>query len=357
MKIINIHLPQKTYDIVIGNSITEEVSAFIDTRKYSKAFYLIDQAVYRLHESKLREMIGESPYISIVSGEIHKTLKTLESILDEMVKSHLDRHSVLVAIGGGVVGDIGGLAASLFMRGIGLIQIPTTLLSQVDSSVGGKTAINLGHIKNIVGTFYQPDGVFIDTVFLETLPQQEILSGLGEMVKYGFILDYHFFEMLRDRFDDLISLEESVVIESISRSITFKAKVVSEDEKESSIRKILNFGHTVGHGVELQSAFQGSHGQAVAIGMAVEGSIAYHRGYISDTYFKSILSICHKIAFFLDYSDEEIRDMICVMRHDKKNTSGQMTMVLPKSEGKVIIVNDIQEEEIYIGFRSIKDDN
>jgi 3-dehydroquinate synthase len=357
MKTININLPKEAYDIIIGRDLINEINIYLNNQKYTNKFFLIDDKVWKLHKERLEKLIDSDKYITFESGEKNKNFKELEHILQKMLKCGLDRNSVLIAIGGGVTGDIGGLAASLFMRGISLVQVPTTLLSQVDSSVGGKTAINLGNVKNVIGSFYQPDRVFIDILFLETLEEKELLSGIGEIIKYGFILDYDFLKYIRDNFTKVLKLKESVVSDIIGKSIEFKADIVKQDEKEASLRKILNFGHTAGHGVELLQKFKGSHGQAVAIGMVVEGSIALNRGYIDREYFYEIFELCKKVIDLPVFSEEELSSIIENMKHDKKNTMGNISMVLPNGKGTVVIVDDITVDEINNGFRSIENDN
>jgi 3-dehydroquinate synthase len=270
-----------------------------------------------------------------------------------MVNCRMDRKSALVIVGGGVVGDLGGLAASLYMRGISVIHLPTTLLSQVDSSVGGKTAINLGRIKNIVGTFHQPDAVFIDTSFLKTLSEEDILSGIGEIIKYGFIMDEAFIDYLKLHMDELIAMEPSVLEHVIYESIRYKAQVVMADEKEGDYRKILNFGHTIGHGLELLENFGLSHGQSVAAGMIFESVIAYDRNLITKEYLDEITDLCSKVVTLIEFTDNEKDDIIKNLSHDKKNEGDSINMVLPVARGQVKVIDGIKKEEIHNSFRSV----
>lgn len=352
MKSLRVNLPDRTYDIDIGKNILGNISSFTKERGFSNRFYVIDNNVYDLHRENIENVMDGDSFLVIETGEENKTFNTLEKILSSMVESGLDRKSVLVAVGGGVTGDICGLAAALFMRGISAIQVPTTLLSQVDSSVGGKTAINLSGIKNIVGAFYQPDKVFIDIDFLKTLEKKEIMSGIGEIAKYGFIIDEDYIDYLQKNLDRIESLENEYLLEIIYKSVDFKAQIVEQDEKESSIRKILNFGHTVGHGIELMKNVDITHGEAVAAGMILEGIIAYKRSNITEEYLGEIISLCRRIYTIPDFSEGEIDMIIENTKHDKKNVGDSINMVLPVSRGSVESFNGVTVNEIKECFRS-----
>lgn len=352
MKNLRVQLSDRSYDINIGKNILGNLSSYMEGKDYSNRFYVIDKNVYKLHREKIEKVMGKDKFLVIDTGEENKTFNTLEKILSSIIAAGLDRKSVLVAVGGGVTGDICGLAASLFMRGISAIQVPTTLLSQVDSSVGGKTAINLSGIKNIVGAFYQPDKVFIDIEFLKTLEKKEIMSGIGEIAKYGFIVDEDYIDYLKENLDKIEMLEDEYLLEIIYKSVDFKAQIVEQDEKESSIRKILNFGHTVGHGIELMKTVDISHGQAVAAGMILEGIIAYKRGNISEEYLQEIISLCRRIVSIPDFSEPEIDNIIENTKHDKKNIGDSINMVLPVARGTVESFNGVTVKEIKECFRS-----
>jgi 3-dehydroquinate synthase len=352
MKSLRVALKERSYDIDIYRNSLGNIPYFISDRAYSKSFYVIDSNVYDLHREKIEGIMADDGFLVIGTGEENKTFENLENILSSMVKAGLDRKSVLVAIGGGVTGDICGLAAALYMRGISVIQVPTTLLSQVDSSVGGKTAINLSGIKNIVGAFYQPDKVFIDIDFLKTLEKKEIMSGIGEIAKYGFIVDEYYIDYLQENLNRIENLEDEYLLEIIYKSVEFKAKIVERDEKESSIRKILNFGHTVGHGIELMKEVDITHGEAVAAGMILEGIIAFKRGNVSQEYLMEIISLCRRIYLIPDFSDHEVDMIIENTKHDKKNVGDSINMVLPVSRGRVESFNGVAVDEIKECFRS-----
>ncbi|HBH12358.1 MAG TPA: 3-dehydroquinate synthase [Clostridiales bacterium] len=353
MKTIKLHLIDKNYEINIGDKLTRQINRFIKEKNYSKVVYLLDVGFYAFHKQRMNYLMKDHDLIFNFSGEDHKNLDSLNYVLKEMINYKMDRKSVLIVVGGGVTGDVGALAASIYMRGISVIQIPTTLLSQVDSSVGGKTAINFSKIKNIIGTFHQPDAVFIDTSFLKTLTRQDILSGIGEIIKYGFIMDESFIDYLKLHMDELIQMEPTVLEYVIHESIRYKAQVVMADEKESDYRKILNFGHTIGHGIEMLEDTGLSHGQAVAAGINYESVIAYDRNLISKEYLDEIKNLCGKVVTLQAFTDNEKNEIIASLTHDKKNEGDSINMVLPVSRGQARIIDNIEKEEIYNSFRSI----
>jgi 3-dehydroquinate synthase len=353
MKKIKLDLTDKQYEITIGEKLERQINRFLKEQNYSKVVYLLDPQVLSLFNNRLTCMMKDYEVIAAFGGEDHKNLNDLNYVLEEMINFKMDRKSALIIVGGGVLGDLGALAASLYMRGISVIHIPTTLLSQVDSSVGGKTAINLGGIKNIVGAFHQPDAVFIDTTFLRTLSQEDILSGIGEIIKYGFIMDEAFIDYLKKHMDELIAMEPSVLEHVIYESIRYKAQVVMADEKEGDYRKILNFGHTIGHGLELLENFGLSHGQAVAAGIIYESIIAYDRNMISREYLDEIMDLCNKVLTLKEFTDNEKDDIIKSLSHDKKNQGDSINMVLPVARGQVKVIDGIKKEEIHNSFRSV----
>ncbi len=353
MKKIKLDLTDKQYEITIGAKLGRQINRFLKEKNYSKVVYLLDVGTYGFYKQRMNYLIKDHGLIFNLSGENHKNLDNLKFVLEAMIIYKMDRKSVLVIVGGGVMGDLGALAASLYMRGINVIQIPTTLLSQVDSSVGGKTAINFSGIKNIIGTFHQPDAVFIDTTFLRTLSQQDILSGIGEIIKYGFIMDEIFIDYLKLHIDELIEMETSVLEHVIHESIRYKAIVVMSDVKESNHRKILNFGHTIGHGLELLENIEISHGQAVAAGMIYESVIAYDRNLISREYLDEIMGLCSKVVTLKEFTNSEKEAIIESLSHDKKNEGDSINMVLPVARGQVKVIDNIKNEEIYNSFRSV----
>ncbi|MFA4920174.1 MAG: 3-dehydroquinate synthase, partial [Thermodesulfovibrionales bacterium] len=252
---IRVKLGERSYDICLGSNMLKGIGSRLKSFGISpKAAIVSNPKVYRLYGKKVLNSIRAAGFdvISVIipDGEKYKDISTVQKIYGELLKHRLDRKSALIALGGGVIGDITGFVASTYMRGIDYIQIPTTLLAQVDSSVGGKTGVNHKLGKNMIGTFYQPKLVWIDIDTLKTLPKRELVAGLAEVVKYGVIWDTKFFKLLEDNRDKILSLDKKVLGHILKRSCTIKAGVVSKDEKESGLRAILNYGHTIGHAIE-----------------------------------------------------------------------------------------------------------
>lgn len=295
-----------------------------------KVVVVTDSNVFKLYESVIKSTFGKEVGIFVLkAGEKSKTYKNLLSIIEFMLKSGLKRNGLVVAFGGGVVGDIAGLAASLYMRGVKLIQVPTTLLSQVDSSVGGKTAVDFGEVKNLIGTFYQPQRVIVDSMFLDTLPKRELRCGLGEIVKYA-ALNEEIYQILKGNLNKFF---KKSFLESITyHCIMHKKRVVEGDERDSGgERKSLNLGHTTGHAFELKYGKK-SHGEYVLIGMYYELYIAVQRhicgGQYAQTLQKMILKVLKDIPEFSD-----VESAACLAVFDKKNTDENISLIVPKQEG------------------------
>ncbi|MCD8371728.1 MAG: 3-dehydroquinate synthase [Clostridia bacterium] len=332
IKTVNINTPSMQSIVYCGDGA---FSALVPDLIAGKDVFLVtDSNVYRLYSQLINDTFGGCPAYILPAGEKSKNERQLLSILKAMVAAGLRRNSVVIALGGGVVGDISGLAASLYMRGIGIIQIPTTLLSQVDSSVGGKTAIDLCGVKNIIGAFYQPQNVIVDPMFLSTLPAREIRCGLGEIIKTG-CLNGDIYDKLQAnslRLKDLSFLKEITY-----DCIKHKAYVVENDEKETTgLRATLNLGHTTGHAFELYYKRK-SHGEFVLIGMYYELYIAVKSGICTDEYAKSIIKLIKKVISVPSYGDAE---KACLLsKYDKKNRkAAEISMVVPESKGKTATV-------------------
>lgn len=279
----------------------------------------------------------EDPVV-IPAGERSKTFTSAAMLCGEAARRGLDRQSVIVALGGGVVGDLAGFAAAIYMRGIRVVQIPTSLLAMVDSSVGGKTAVDIPEGKNLAGAFHQPQTVLISPEFLQELPVRERIGALAEVVKYGAALDRDFFDFLEENAENLIKpeVDEALYLQIICRSCSIKAKIVTEDEKESGVRKYLNYGHTYGHAVELLSDFRLSHGESVAIGMAAAARMACLQGMWSKAEEDRQNALLRKLGLPVTIPQEMSAEKIVeVMMHDKKNSAGSITLVLPVKMGEV----------------------
>ena len=331
MEIVNVKTPSMTGKIYIGSGVIEErLPALLCGQKN---FVVTDSNVYALYRSWFERWFSGAEIFVLPAGEENKNFQSLNGILEKMTGAGLHRTSRLFAVGGGVVGDIGGLAAALYMRGISCVQIPTTLLAQVDSSVGGKTAVDLGGVKNVVGAFYQPQEVLIDPAFLQTLPEREMKCGLGEIVKYA-ALNGEIFDILQKNKGAWSSL--SFLTELITLCVRHKARVVEADEKEAGERRSLNVGHTTGHAIELSGGL--SHGESVLYGMLLETKMAIAAGVCEKTYGEELLTIVDE-AIALSPTTKppfaHLEEDALKARSDKKNTDdGKICMAVAKTKGE-----------------------
>ncbi len=329
MEIITVELLDRQYTITIGDGAWDQALACAEM--YDKVFLITDENVAGLYGSQF-----PYPQYVMTPGEEGKTMETALAILDEMVRHSLTRNSLVLALGGGVVGDVAGFCGSVYMRGIDYVQIPTTLLAQVDSSIGGKTGVNTVYGKNLIGTFHQPQGVYIDPAVLNTLPKKEVVNGLGEVIKYGIIGDPDFFEYLKNHLHELLELKPQVVFDVLCQCCSIKAQIVAEDEKDQGERKILNFGHTIGHALEAVTEYKGyTHGEAVLIGMLYEARLANALGLLPGYGYEEIREVLE--TFDLNWSIQHLPEeaIFHVMMQDKKNCDGQISFILPIQPGQV----------------------
>lgn len=348
MEKIRVNLDKRSYDINIASdmfmSLTEELSK-ITHRK--KTFIITDSNVDKLYSGIVEGLLRKSSVYAgkyvFHAGEEYKNLATVEVGYHAVVKSGLDRDSVIVALGGGVCGDIAGFIAATYIRGIKFIQIPTTLLAMVDSSVGGKTGVNLEEGKNLIGAFWQPSGVFINTKMLNTLPERELLSGLAEVVKYAMIADEEFFEYLENNIDRVKQKDGEVYEYIISRCCSIKADIVSLDEREDSLRAILNFGHTFGHAIETVSSYSKyKHGEAVAIGMLMACELGVILGSIDSKIKERIQRLFQNLSLPINATGLDPKLILSAMAKDKKTKDGLVNFVVPDTKiGKVKIISGI----------------
>ncbi len=308
----------------------------------TKVVVVTNPTVAGYHLERLLEHLS-APLLHVVTvpdGEEYKTLKTVESILDECFEQKLDRKSLLIAFGGGVIGDMTGFTASLYQRGIDFVQIPTTLLSQVDASVGGKTGVNNKYGKNLIGAFYQPKAVYIDPAFLKTLPKREFAAGVAEIVKMAVMFDKAYFAFLKEaNLDDDATLKEA-----IRRSVELKAWVVNQDEKEAGIRAVLNYGHTFGHVIENETNYKTYlHGEAVAIGMVMANALAVKLGLMQSQEAEDVKHLLEKYALPTSYTIEDVDAFYEHFFLDKKSANNTIKFILPEGIGGHRIVTDVDE--------------
>ena len=337
------------YEIFIGEDILSGVKNFVD----GKALLVTQENILKICGEKFPYEVALIP-----DGETSKSLSEAEKIYTRAIEIGLDRKSVVIALGGGVVGDLAGFVAATFMRGINLIQIPTTLLAQVDSSVGGKTAVNHALGKNLIGAFHQPRAVFIDLNFLKTLPEREIKSGLGEVVKYGIISDGKFFAYLEDNAEKILQRDLKTLAHVVKRSCEIKAAVVSADEKESGLRRILNFGHTMAHAIEEETAYKKyRHGEAVAIGMLAAAKISCELGKTSAENVRRLENLLQRFGMKTTCAGLDADKLYNVTFRDKKTVGGVVNWVLMKNFGDVEICRDVPAQIIKKIFRGLCNGN
>jgi len=339
-----------SYDIIIGNNIFQDIAEGLCSLKLGKIAIITDNNVNVLYGDKFLKLLKSknlnSFMISFNAGEKNKTRKTKSKIEDVLASQGLGRGGLIIALGGGVVGDLSGFIASTYMRGISFIQIPTTLLAMVDSSIGGKTAVDTEKGKNMIGTFYQPKRVFIDINTLETLSDDEMLNGLAEIIKHAIIIDEKFFVFLEDYVSKILAKDNNVLVQAIKWSCNIKKKIVENDETEKSLRKILNFGHTIGHAIEKASNYQITHGEGVALGMVAETKIAFEMKKINEREMNKIISLIEKSGFNIKLSKIDIKEIYDNTKFDKKNKGGIPLYVLPTKIGRVEADLEVKEEVV-----------
>jgi len=341
MEKIVVPLGNRSYPIYIGADILSTIGdKLIEIGFPRRVAVISNPTVERLYgeivETSLSAM--DIDYLSIIlpDGEEHKTLQTLEMIYDELIKNNFDRSTGLIALGGGVLGDMVGFAAATFLRGVPFVQVPTTLLAQVDSSVGGKTAVNHSLGKNLIGAFYQPEMVLIDVASLHSLEPREVAAGMAEVVKYGVIKDASFFVWLESQYKALQDCQTDALIQAVKRSCQIKADIVEVDEKEGSIRAFLNYGHTFGHAIEALSGYgQWKHGEAVAVGMVVAAKIAEDQGLCQTADVQRIIKLLTSLNLPVTAPDYPLEEYVAAMQRDKKVKQGTLTMVLNQGIGSV----------------------
>ncbi|MFB2639662.1 3-dehydroquinate synthase [Shewanella bicestrii] len=350
-KQIQVDLGERSYPIYIGQSLMSDGETLSRYLLKKRILIVTNETVAPLYLKQIQDTMasfGEVTSVVLPDGEQFKDLTHLDSIFTALLQRNYGRDSVLVALGGGVIGDMTGFAAACYQRGVDFIQIPTTLLSQVDSSVGGKTAVNHPLGKNMIGAFYQPQIVIIDTECLQTLPAREFAAGMAEVIKYGIMWDAEFFQWLENNVQALKSLDTQALVYAISRCCEIKADVVSQDETEQGVRALLNLGHTFGHAIEAEMGYGNwLHGEAVAAGTVLAAQTAKSMGLIDESIVRRIVQLFH--AFELPVTAPESMDFdsfIKHMRRDKKVLGGQIRLVLPTAIGRADVFSQVPESTL-----------
>jgi 3-dehydroquinate synthase len=351
---VKVSLGDRSYDIEIGTGLDQAGAHLQGLGLGQKMALVTNPAIKKLHGQHVIDSLKAAGYlvmtIEIPDGEQYKNLDWANAIYTALLINGFDRKSALVALGGGVIGDLTGFAAATFMRGVPFVQVPTTLLAMVDSSVGGKTGVNHPMGKNMIGAFYQPKKVLMDLDVLKTLPKEEFLSGMAEVIKYGVIRDAALFDYLEKNREKILSLEPDALTHLIKRSCEIKAEVVSKDERERGLRAILNFGHTVGHAIETAENYTMRHGEAVAIGMVYASRLAHKTGLCDASVPERVESLVKAYSLPANLTvlsrKPSVLELMDTMQVDKKAEGGKVKFVLPKRIGEVVITKEWEEASL-----------
>ena len=352
-KTLRVELGDNSYPLVVGTGLLNSVGELLIPHTKSNKVLIVSDAFVKTRYmpvvlKSLKDAGLDVRTIEVPVGEESKSLVQFSRIQDSLVEHQLDRGSMLIALGGGVIGDLAGFAAAVYMRGIPYVQIPTTLQAQVDASVGGKTAINHPKGKNLIGAFHQPKLVVIDVDTLKTLPQRDIRAGLIEVIKMGVIRDEPLFERVEENLEAILNLDDTTLIEIISQACVNKAEIVAKDEKESRLRMVLNYGHTFGHALEAMTHYNRyRHGEAVSIGMHCAAQLATNLRMFSETDFQRQRALLKRAKLPITFPTDLTPEALCdAMYLDKKTLGGQLRLILPTRIGEVVIHDDVDDRHI-----------
>ena len=348
------------YDIVLENSF-DRLSHFLNAtgKKYQRICIVSDTNVASLYidevREALRESAGEIHQFVFQAGEASKNLNVVEDLYENLIKAHFDRNDLLVALGGGVVGDLTGFAAATYLRGIDFIQMPTSLLSMVDSSIGGKTGVDFRAFKNMVGAFYMPRLVYMNLSVLNSLPEEQFRSGMGEVLKHGLIADRDYYDFLTNNRDKILGFDPEAIFHVVKRSCEIKGAVVEEDPKEQGIRATLNFGHTIGHAVEKLSKFSMFHGECVSVGSVAASYLSMKKGYLSEDDFIRIKKSFgeYGLPVSVDGRRYHADEILKTTKSDKKMQGGKIKFILLKEIGKAVIDTSLSDYDLLEGINEI----
>ncbi len=345
MKTLELDLGDRSYPIYIGAGLLARAELLTSYIHGARVALVSNTTVAPLYLARVRAALTRYQPLDVIlpDGEQHKTLEVLNRIFDALLQNRCDRQTTIIALGGGVVGDMAGFAAAVYQRGVPFIQVPTTLLAQVDSSVGGKTGVNHALGKNMIGAFYQPRAVVIDTDTLGTLPDRELSAGIAEIIKYGLIRDPEFFAWLEAHMDRLLARDPAALVEAIYRSCRNKAEVVAADEKEAGVRALLNLGHTFGHAIETGMGYGAwLHGEAVAAGMVMAADLSRRLGWLNEAEVTRIRALIERARLPVQappvLTATRFRELMSV---DKKVLAGKLRLVLLKQLGEAVITADV----------------
>ncbi len=352
---IDVATPSRSYIVTLGDGTLEHLGRLLDDlRLPERRFVVSSPVVWRLHGARLARALTVTDPILVPDGERYKQLQTVSRVYEVLIRAKADRASTLLTFGGGVIGDMAGFAASTYLRGISLVHLPTTLLAQVDSSIGGKVGVNHPLGKNLIGAFYQPHAVVVDPSVLATLPRREFRAGLYEVVKYGMTSSPSLFDRIRRDRDAIFAREPGALTAIISESCRIKADVVSADERETGLRRILNFGHTAGHALEAVTKYRRfRHGEAVGYGMLVAAELAAARGALARQDQSALAALVASLGPLPAIADVSTSDLLEAMKHDKKMVAGRLHFVLPTAIGRTAIVDDVTGKEMKAALKAV----
>ena len=334
--------------ILIGHGVSEQLGVLLDEHRVGQRRFVVSSpTIWKLHGAHVQQAMGRVEPILLPDGERYKTLSSVSKVYEALIRAGADRGSAIVAVGGGVIGDTAGFAAASFLRGITLVHVPTTLLAQVDSSIGGKVGVNHALGKNLIGAFHQPAVVVLDPQLLTTLPRREFRSGLYEVVKYGMIASRPLFDRLVGQIKAVFAHDPDVLVPAIEESCRIKAEVVSKDERESGLRRILNYGHTVGHALEAVTKYRRfRHGEAIAFGMLAAADLATARGALAETSRQALANLIAALGPLPVVADIAIGDVLEAIRRDKKVVNGRLHFVIAIDIGATMTIDDVTEDEL-----------
>lgn len=360
LQTINVELGERSYPIVVGKNAIADVGRLVAPLSQGEKVAILGvPLVDGLYGASVRESLAEcgiaSETVLVPDREEAKTLATYTSVVGELLKMNAGRKTTILALGGGCVGDLAGFVAATYMRGVNLAHIPTTLLAQVDSSIGGKAALNLPEAKNILGAFHQPSFVLSDVETLMTLPRREVMCGAAELVKYAAIMDLPLFDFLGDKCASLLELEEGATVRAVCRAAELKAGIVAKDEREQTgLRALLNFGHTFGHAIETCMEYRGlSHGEAISVGMAGETRLAEALGMVSGESVGRLEALLASYGLPTRLSGIDIERVIALMGHDKKVSAGKLRFALPNGLGSGTVVSDPPKDAVKSALKEV----
>ncbi len=345
------------YPLFLGVPL-EELGPYLENRYGGKGHYLVitNPVIADLYSEKLLEGLKSFrvDLITVPDSEEEKSLDRISKLTEQALRCRADRDTMVLALGGGVIGDLSGFFASIYVRGIRYIHIPTTLLAQIDSSIGGKVAVNHSSGKNLLGSFYPPQAVWTDYTTLTTLPWEEIQNGLAETIKHAVVADPMLFDFIEDHTNDILNRDIKIMKELAMRSMAVKVKIVTDDEKEQGNRILLNLGHSFGHALETDEAYKGvSHGKGVSIGLVAVAILAYERNLVSEKQLERIVNLLTKLGLPTKIADRDPQILLQLMAADKKNKAGNKVLILPVGIGKASVANDCEDDEIVRAWKKI----